>query len=579
MSRTSVLRGRRGTLLLVLLSALVFRVASIEHSLPYLYVPDTHMIRGALGMAQARDLAPPAGLYTSYPYLMPYLLLPPFAILYAGGRLTGAWGSSTDFAARITDDPTPVYLIARGLVALLGVLGVYLAWRVGRRTVGKGAGLLAALFVASSFLLVHLAQSARPWEAMVTFVLLTAHASLKYARKASARRALWMGLCAGLAIACHQGGGLAVLLPAAAVLARRSGGIGRVVRDGLLAASMFGVTALVVGFPYVLRGSGAAVGVESEQAPEEKLDLGGQSFAFDSFGLARVREVATGFFGADPALVVAAILGLAAGWRRMRRRRVRAVVLVYPTALALLFVFYEGTHVRYLAPLVPFLALFAGAFVAAGWRRPALRPLLLLIVLFPMVQVVRLAWVLHRTDTRTAMLGEIAAIVPANATIAVEAYGPPLRFSPAARDLLLVNGRWTSRREEREATDEAPLEPHRPPYRVVPLERFYAFKSVWPHQWTDPGRRGEAEKPVEAFLDEVGARWLVTTEKFPTAPRNSALDDVLARRGDKVLERLPYRGSPPAHVNLPMDLGFPLTQIWRVERPGPALALWRIRPG
>src|SRR5690606_4553865 len=139
------------------------RAVPIGHSLPEKYVPDTHIVNGALGMAKSKDRVPPAGAYTSYPYLLPYLLLPAYVALYAGGRATGGGGSAEEFGTAVVDDPTAVLVVARGLVLLFPLLGVLLAYRVGNRAHGRDFATLTALATASSFLLVHLSHSARPW--------------------------------------------------------------------------------------------------------------------------------------------------------------------------------------------------------------------------------------------------------------------------------------------------------------------------------------------------------------------------------------------------------------------------------
>ncbi len=80
-----------------------------------------------------------------------------------------------------------------------------------------------------------------------------------------------------------------------------------------------------------------------------------------------------------------------------------------------------------------------------------------------------------REDTRTEFLRTIATRVPHGARIAVEGYGPPLRFAPESLTLLSGPAQWTSRAEQREAALLTPLTPDRPSYVVVPLERFPVF--------------------------------------------------------------------------------------------------------
>jgi len=64
-------------------------VASLDHGLPHRYVPDDHAVRCALGIARdlgrpelsrLEALVPPAGQYTTYPYLLPYVDLAAIAV-------------------------------------------------------------------------------------------------------------------------------------------------------------------------------------------------------------------------------------------------------------------------------------------------------------------------------------------------------------------------------------------------------------------------------------------------------------------------------------------------------------------
>lgn len=570
---------KSGGWLAVVVLAVGVRLIGLDHGLPHRFVPDTHMVRGALGMAKSKDLAPPAGTFTSYPYLMPYLLLPCYAALYGVGRVTGEYANAADFGDKVTDDPTPLYLIAHAWILALGVLGVVLAVRLARRVLGDRDALVVGYLVATSFLLVHLGKSARPWVPMVTFVLLAAERAVAYAQDPSRKRAVWLGIATGLAGAVHQAGMLAVLLPAGAILGRaRKDGVGSVFTRGALAAAAFGVTVVLLGHPYLLRGSDARVGVsEAAEKDAETVNFGGQGVALDAFGFDRVRETAVGFAGAEPALLVLAALGLVAGWRRLRERGVAFALLLYPAAVLVLFLFYSGTHTRYLVTAVPFLALLAAVAVRRLWTTVPGRVLACALLAAPLVGVLRLDWLMTREDTRVEFLRTVAQHVPAESRIAVEGYGPPLRFSADALTLLSGPWQWASRAEQREAAGLAPRTADRPPYAVVPLERFYQFASVWPRQWWEWKTPGDPEKPIESFLDENAIRHVVMVDRAPGAPRNSALDDVMARRGEKLAELTPDRDERAFEARLPMDPDVAWRAIWSVERTGPKLTLWRLR--
>jgi hypothetical protein len=580
---------RRGLIALLCL-AFALRIAGLGHSLPYKYVADTHVVRGALGMAQEKTLAPAPNKYTSYPYLLPMLLLPQYGTLYAGGKVLGVYRDAQDFGNRMIDDPTPLYWIARLLTTVLGVLAVIGTHRIVRRALGKHRGrdaLLAAFFVATSLMLIHLGKDTRPWIAITAFTVFAADRTLSWLRAVTSgdgaahwKRAFAMGACAGLAFASHQAGGLAVLLPAAAVLVRLRVTPRVAIVGGVVSALAFGGVSLLLGYPYLLVGHSGDVAVEAGEGTAGQFDLGGQSMRTEAFGAARLAETAIGFFGFEPALILFAFAGIFALRHVRFRPGALATVALHPLAVVVLFHFYGGTHTRYLSPAIPLLAVFAAlgaraALARGGWVRAVALGLLAL----PVVQALRLDYVMSRTDTRTEFLATVARHAPEGATIAVEGYGPPLRFAASAVERLASFDQGVSRVEQREAALEAPVDATRPPYSVVPLERFYEFQSAWPHQWLyrgdDPAH--PIEKPIERFLDEVGAKFLVMVDRWPGGPRNSALDEIVARRGAVVASLTPYDGAAPREALLPMDPEFAATAIWKVNRPGPELKLVQLR--
>ena len=124
---------------LLLALALGLRLWPIEHGLPRNYVPDTHIVRNALGMAKDKNPVPEVGLYSTYPYLLPYVLLPIYAGEYALGRVQGEWAGAEEFGNRLLEEPWRAQLPARWLVALFGVATVWVVFRAGR-AMGLGGG-------------------------------------------------------------------------------------------------------------------------------------------------------------------------------------------------------------------------------------------------------------------------------------------------------------------------------------------------------------------------------------------------------------------------------------------------------
>ena len=98
--RRRVLVTTAGAAVLLVAVALLVRLAPLDHGMPRSYVPDTHVVRNAMGMLRDRNPVPEAGRYSTYPYLVPYLLLPVYATEYAVGRATGAWAGAATGVGR-----------------------------------------------------------------------------------------------------------------------------------------------------------------------------------------------------------------------------------------------------------------------------------------------------------------------------------------------------------------------------------------------------------------------------------------------------------------------------------------------
>ena len=565
-------------LVLVVIAPLMF--LSLGHGLPQRYVPDDHSVRCALGIARdlgnpelsrLSALVPPSGQYTTYPYLLAYLDLAAVAGVYVVGRLTGAWAGAGAFGEAVFADPTLAWLPARAIVALLSLLLPVATYRAARRLgLDRHGAALAALLGGSSLLLVHGAHVERPWAPVAALTAVTLAASLRLRRRRRIRDVVLACVPAGLAAATHPIGVLAFGLPALAAL------LWRPRLPALLLGPAAGVlTALLVGYPYLLvyqqdTGRGAIAG---QLEATEVVDIGGQAFALDRFhGLIAGRTL-RGWFGYEPVLLTLGLIGLPA-LARAARGRGAALLVVPPLFLAVLFLAYDGTHLRYLMPATAFLALSAGALVqrlARGGGAGRLAAALLLAV--PLLQAARLDLVLGRTDTRTLAALELPSLIPPGERVAIDGYAPPLLPTAASVDAIdeLV---WTTRTEVR-ALDlaRAGLPEPAEARDLIPVGRFWKFDSYYASDYELGG-----SKELGEWMDEWAIRWYVQVDRLPDPARRLPVTELTARRG-----RLAYTRSPapdavsvPREALLPAEMHFPLTELWRTARPGPLIRCWRI---
>jgi hypothetical protein len=583
---------------------LFLRLWPIGHGLPANYVPDTHVVKNALGMAQARNPVPQAGEYSTYPNLIPYMLLPVYAAEYALGRAQGAWGGTEEFGERLLEEPWRAHLPARVLVALLSALAPLFVFR-GLRAAGLAGGAWVGAYLAATCLLhVHLSLHERPWAPLATFMALAAWPAASYVRSGARRSLVLSGLAGALSFACHQGGLPAIGIPALAWLFGPLGWRAAALRERLVSGALcvagFVVLALVVGHPYFLvHGLDAQRVAAGDLAGGQGITVGGQPFLFVLRGATFVK-LSRALVGYDPLLVALGLLGVVPALARRATRPMTAFALAWGAV----FMTNQSDHVRYLLPLAIGLTWPAGVAAERLLENPWGRGLVPLLCALPLVQALRLGVVLRHDDTR-AQMTEVLARYRGDARIAVDVGGPELPLD--AQSLLrLSDWRALSRREaHRLGAYEAGREPPTPGFDAVPLQELYDFEYRYGASWPNDAARAafgaDATDPT-LVLERLGVTHVLLVDKTPDdarpplliddAPPSQVPDVDLVQHASGVRPKLaPLRlvpipleelrptapGQRAQSARLPTELDFPLTELWRVERPGPALALYRFR--
>ena len=575
------------------------RLWPIEHGLPENYLPDTHVVKNALGMARDKTLCPPSGQFSTYPYLLPYMLLPVYVGEYGLGRMTGEWAGAGEFKQRVMEDPALVHLPARILLALLCALTPLVVFKGARAAGMRGGAWVAAWLVSTGLLHLHFSVQERPWGPLVFFMALTALYVIRYSKSKRTRDLLLGGMAAGLASATHQAGVLALGLCGAAWLLAFLEGRGiekrRLLTVGASTVAIAILVGLLLGHPYYLI-HGAPETASFDTAPEIDLSLGGQGIIFE-LRWASVVRLSRALFGYDPAIVILSILGL---FGALARRETRAVTIFVLAWLAF-FLTNQNDHVRYLLPAAVLLVYPAG--IAADLLLQRRFGLLLLapLCLLPLVQATRLAWVLRQPDSRVAAREMIEAL-PDGAVIAIDRYGPNVPMNETSLDRLANWRALGSRELNRLAFLEVGALPRSGPGRdIVRLEDLYEFSDRHRTYELKPSvvenlktTKNEASAALAASSTEECFRMLGVThvllvdrrplDELPPAIMGwePTIEDAINPRPLELESVKPIEINPTgtdrlaAETLLPTDMDFPLTSIWQVERPGPWMLLYEL---
>jgi len=571
---------KSAALCVLLLVPLALRLVPIRHGMPRNYVPDTHMVRAALSMARDRDLTPPAGKYSIYPNFLPYLLLPCYAAEYAVGKATGAWGGTKEFGDHLLDHPEDAEIVARILVAIFGALTPFVVFRAARAAGLRHGAWIAAWLAGTSLLHVQLSTQERPWIPMTFFMALAAWPAARYVRDGRGARLALSAAAAGLAAACHQGGLPALAIPGLAWLfgplewKRRE--LVRRGRQGLLAVAVFGATAIALGYPHLVRHGIHPEKVMGAEAIAEQggMSIGGLTF-ISTLRWESVPRLTWTVFGYDPAIVLLGIAGLALGIAR-RELRAPSIFLVLWSAF---FMTNQSDHVRYLLPALVFLCWPAGVLAEVLLQRNWGKAVLAVTLAFPAVQSVRLGLLLTRPDTRADAEKELASLEP-GARVAIDRHGPDAdldRASLALLDRLRTSAGESLRAREarrKERFDAETMPAGQEGIDAVHLEELFEVDDRNGRVEVRKGL-GELGKDPKSVLAALGITHLLLVDRRPGSGREHWLEP--AKEGASAIHVFDpstgrLRTTPEAL--LPTEMDFPLTALWRVERPGPWMALY-----
>jgi hypothetical protein len=414
--------------------ALLLRLWGIGFGLPFIYHYDERFyVHTALNLGAGVLANPPHA-----PTGLSNILFVQYAGYYLLGHALGTFASPQAFERAYRTDPTIFHGLARLTVVLLGTFGVWAVYVMGRESDDRATGLLAAGFLAVSFLHVRDSHYGVPDVAMATSVTLAVGLALIGLRSRKWRHTYFSALAAGFAIALKWTA-FPVVLPVFWAGLVGEGQRGKGLLRRLTARQVLYLGALValgfsLGSPQIL--------LKPKPYVQEALGQygAGDEGGFEIWQVDTISGwayyVKTLIYGVGAVMLVLALVGIVSKIV-LSRNDGTVLLLAFPLGYYLLMGATRHYFARYALPLVPFVALFAaeGTVRVSSWlsRRRSVRLMMItmlgvLVAAQPLAQSVRSDLLLVREDTRTSAKKWIEANIPDGARIAVDwrFHTPPL---------------------------------------------------------------------------------------------------------------------------------------------------------
>ena len=404
----------------VLALGIALRLPGLTYGLPFPLVSDEEiLIGGALRMAQTRSFIPTfdpvLAEFLYYPVGIPYALLALFIPTVALIIAAAGFPPISEVPHLLVDNIGFLFLQARFLSLILGAATIWVVYCIGTRVfASSAAGVVAAMFLATSWYHVLLSQVARHWSATTFLIWFAVLIGASYYAEPTRRRAVAAGLTSALGFAVSFIG----ILGFVGFL------IGHITRyrvklaNGLLFQAL-GV--LVVGcgiaaalhLPAITR----LIGASPVLPVDESKTLIGLGRAIGFYALK------TWF--AEPTLIVVGVVGtLIAVWRAVFATGI--LVLSVAGYLVFLYIFLPLED-RYILPAVPAFALLAGGgfAVACEWLNAVRlgRTVLVAGIIGATAFAANSAWtmskLMDRLDTRLDAAQWVQANLPEDARLVV----------------------------------------------------------------------------------------------------------------------------------------------------------------
>lgn len=547
--------------------ALGLRLVGLDYGLPFWIVNDElPLVGGAMRMLELRNpipsLAPGPMSVLYYPPGLPLFYLPFFLATLAVEWIAAGFPSQEAFVRQILSDPSGPWRVARVLTAVSGAATAVVVAKLAAEIFRDGrAGVIAGLLFACSFHHNLLGHFARVWTPTVFLFWVCMLGAWRIYATGRRRDYVLAALGAGLGFAVNYLGVLAVLAAGFAHLVRHR----RLVVDrNILLLAVIVAAFIVVFIALYWQNFMRLVGYSPLLADIAQVAGRGQILPLERM----LQHYGGVLWKTDPSVAVLGAVGLA--WCAYRApAALVGGLLACGAYLAVIFA-SSADDDRYILPATPLLMIAGAGFAAAVWRRNAVAgaAIAVLAVAMPLAASAQFARLLLTPDTRIAARAWVLANAAPDEGIAnaMRAVG----FEQTRESLTLQSGfeedAMTALQRRKLAGQDV---------RTGGGGREVNAVTVVRQRETDDPSLGAR---FYGELYAAGYRWYLADDLVDD-PLRRPLDPIVRARGERVARFAPAeddRQGPLLNLSDQLERT-QFLDIFRIERLGPVVEVWRMR--
>ena len=535
----------------IMLAGIVLRLWSIDYGVPFLSHPDElHYLPKAAAMLATLNLNPH---YFHNPPFLTYIYTFSLALWSFVLWVARVFVDVPTLMDLIVKDVTPFVVMARGISALLGAGTCFIIYGIGKKLFSPNVGLVSAALLSFCFLHVRNSHYAVNDVAAVFFMMVAFKYIVEIWERGALASYIKAGIVVGIAIATKYNMGIIIVAFIVAHCIRQNGP-----KDERWKAFFAFFVFCGIGFfaacPWIVLDMKAFFkGFLSQMLMAQTPWFGGSRES----PYAQFLKTLLWGYGWIPSLFT-----LAGGFFLLKKKRIVALLCIFPCVYFLLIGSSNLFFVRFVLPVIPFLCILAavgivavsGCFMRPGKKNACVFFLTVIALLQCGIFSVRYNFLIGKPDTRVTARDWMRNNIEAGSKIAAEGLN------------------WN--------INDLPADAYKLYYEVLPLKYYYLLelpllgKNTPMEEFTSPG------KSVDDFRKE-GFRFIVTQDFMRKA---HTADPAKYREYYDYYERIETEteqiyASCSCDQDIPYYLDESYTPFWNIfilDNPGPCVRIYEI---